>query len=269
MHKLKALIILGLAPTAFAGNDGAFSGVSYSFHPDHPDFGVPACGLNYGNVVGLQGNRPVYAGEGHEVNRAWRRIIGAGAMPIAPNLYGTANQSCAPVTELPGEAGDSDAGSVESSDTFAQWFRHTLGVNQTWPVRLEDQDDIDGQWGIVVDNFRPTSVQGDLYTVALFADFVYEACGGQELEIAFRGDAWAFIDTGVGAILVIDMGGTNHPDAWQAIRLDDLELDDGETYRLRIFLAHRTNRIPADLTIKAKSMTLRPVPGVTLGGGYD
>ncbi len=272
MHKRRLIIIWGLSiwtssqtyQKVHAG-DGSFSGVSYSFTQDHPDFGVPACGLNYGNVTGLQGNSPVYGGEGHKVNRAWRRIIGAGAMPIAPNLYGTAVQSCAPVEELPGEAGDPDACSVESAATFARWFRPTLGVNQTWPVRLDDQDDIEGQWGIQDDNFKPAGVQGNLYTVALYADFVYEACGGHELDIAFRGDAWAFI----GSTMVVDLGGTNHVNAWQAIRLDDLELNDGETYRLRIFLAHRTNGIPADLTIKTKGMTMVPVIPVTLGGGFD
>ena len=265
MHKLKALIILGLAPTAFAG-DGSFSGVSYSFTQRHPDFGVAPCGLSFGNVTGLDPSRPAYSGAGHEIDREWNRIVGGtGIMPLAPNLFGTADEACGAVVEDAGEAGPVDRCSVESAETFAQWFRPTLGVNQTWALTLEDQDPISGQWAMSDTNFRPAGVQGNLYTVALSADFIYQACGGQEFELSFRGDAWAFI----GPTLVIDLGGTNHVGAWQAIRLDELGLSDGETYRLRIFLAHRTNGVPAALTIKTKSMTIAPVLPVAIGGAFD
>jgi len=247
-------------------SDGSFSGVSFSFTADHPDFDVPACDSSYGNVIGLQGDRPVYGGEGHKANVPWARILeSSGFMPLAPNLYGTATQSCGPVTEQKGEAGDEDGGSVESAQTFSQWFRSSLGVNQTWPLTLVDTDPIEGQWTVGDDNYRPAGVQGDLYTVALYADFIYKACSEQEFELVFSGDTWAFI----GETLVVDLGGTNHLDAWQSIRLDELELDDGETYRLRIFLAHRTSGTPASLAIKTKGMTMVPVRPITLGGGFD
>jgi len=264
MHKLKALIILGLAPTAFAG-DGSFSGVSYSFTQPHPDFGVAPCGLSFGNVTGLDSSRPAYSGAGHEIDREWNRIVGGtGIMPLAPNLFGTADEACGAVVEDAGEAGPGDAGSVMSAATFAQWFRPTLGINQTWTFTLEDQDTAEGQWAMSDPDFRPAGVQGNLYTVALSADFVYESCAGQDFELSFRGDAWAFI----GSTLVVDLGGTNHNGAWQWVNLDELSLNDGETYRLRIFLAHRTNGVPAALTIKTKDMTFAPVT-MAINGSFD
>ena len=265
--KATLIIIMGLStPTAFAA-EGSFSGVSFAFMSSHPDFAVPPTPLSFGNVAGLDlSGHPVYSGAGHEIHFLWTQFVGrTGVMPLAPNLYGTADEACQPVTEHAGESGPADSGSITSPATFVQWFRPTLGVNQSWPITLHDQDPTPGQWAMINPNFRPARVRGDLYTIALAADFTYNACTSQEFELSCRGEAWVFI----GPTLVIDLGGTDHPGAWQSIDLDRLGLDDGETYRLRIFLAHRTNGTPSGLTIRAEAMTFAPVPQVTIGGSYD
>ena len=98
----------------------------------------------------------------------------------------------------------------------------------------------------------------------LEADLIYEQCAGQMIEIISDRDTWAFL----GQLLIIDMGGTDHPGETQVFDLDRGDFTDGEIIRLRIFYASRSSG-NASFALKLNGIELSTVPLVGFSGSYD
>ena len=66
------------------------------------------------------------------------------------------------------------------------------------------------------------------------AEFIYEACTGQFIQFQGNDDCWIFVNDE----LVIDLGGMQAGQP-QTIRLDRLDLTDGDLYSFKLFFANR------------------------------
>jgi fibro-slime domain-containing protein len=78
------------------------------------------------------------------------------------------------------------------------------------------------------------SGHNEQFTFRFDANFVYDESADQFFEALADAEVWVFIDDK----LVIDMGGFHGP-LTQRIDLDRLCLNDGQTYKLSFFYAHR------------------------------
>ena len=134
-------------------------------------------------------------------------------------------------------------GDVTSADTFFEWWRDILGVNQSTVQTVRLVRDSVGVYWYVNDNYRPINGmllgnEGEAvnyhFTVALDAGFTYAAGAGQWFEIRCTDDAYAFIN----GRLVLDLGGYGFNKVMY-IDMDRLGLPDGETARLQLFHAQR------------------------------
>ncbi len=139
---------------------------------------------------------------------------------------------------------DGEFESVQSSDSFDQWYRDVPGVNQTFDVELELAEE-DGFMVFGTTTFFPLDDLGFGaeglshnfgFTSELHAQFLYEGKGS--FQLAGDDDLWLFVNGG----LAIDLGGVH---GWQSFTLnladvaDSLELEVGEVYSLDVFHAER------------------------------
>lgn len=143
----------------------------------------------------------------------------------------------------PGTMLTAATGDVTSADTFFEWWREVLGVNQSTVQTVRLVRDSAGVYWYINDDYRP--INGMLFgnegkavnyhfTVAIDASFTYAADAGQWFEIRCTDDAYLFIN----GRLVLDLGGYGYNKVMY-IDMDRLGLPDGETAQLQLFHAQR------------------------------
>ena len=145
--------------------------------------------------------------------------------------------------DRPGTIVTAATGDVLSADTFYEWWRNVLGVNQSMVQTIRMTRNKFGVYLYLNDNYRPINGlllgnEGEAnnyhLTVEIDADFTYIAGGGQWFEIRCTDDAYLFVN----GRLVIDLGGYGY----NRVMIADMErlgLLDGETYRVQLFHAQR------------------------------
>lgn len=145
-------------------------------------------------------------------------------------------------------AGQCDAG-IYSVASFDTWFRNALGLNLSYPHTIELSHVGGGVYEFEDTSFHP--IDGMLYgndgqshnnyfTFTFTVDFEFEACAGLFFEFEGNDDAWAFFGDDLG----LDLGGVR-AETSQYVELDRLPLEDGQTYKLRFFYAHRAGTTPS------------------------
>jgi fibro-slime domain-containing protein len=173
-------------------------------------------------------------GPGYKVKSQWKDADGH---PIFPGLFD------ADAGDTEGIMGIADSGGIDSSTSFAQWFRDTPGVNLSKDLNIEFGLGDHGVYTFEDNDFFP--IDGDLlgnvgrahnyhFTFELQTEFTYKANTGQLFTFTGDDDVWVF----VGDRLVIDIGGV-HSAVSQTVDMDRLDLVDGETYTLSFFFAER------------------------------
>ncbi len=145
--------------------------------------------------------------------------------------------------DTPGTIATAATGDVLSADTFYEWWRDVLGVNQSTVQTIRMTRNSFGVYLYLNDNYRPINGlllgnEGDPnnyhLTVEIDADFTYAAGSDQWFEIRCTDDAYLFVN----GRLVIDLGGYGYNKV-MFVDMDRLGLRDGETYRMQLFHAQR------------------------------
>jgi len=219
-------------------------GIVRDFLPGHPDFDV-APPQGYGqymwNVATTLGEhrRPVYVGGGFKVQQQARDDSGR---DISWTLYDAARG------DSPAVQGNPDGGSIDSAESFDEWFRDIPGVNMsmlhTVAGSRQDDDEYEGMYEINIPQFYPIddmllgndSNHNRFFTYVIVAEFEYDADADYQMYFKSDDDAWLFID----GLMVADLGGINGSSE-QWIELDRLDLVDGQTYRMRLLKSDRSD----------------------------
>lgn len=154
---------------------------------------------------------------------------------------------------------------VTSEESFNQWYRDVPGVNVSMPLTIELQREyrsgepvyvfakerpeyffpIDSQgYGLSMEGLRwaPPGRHNFHFTYELETEFTYTDPNERDSDLVYKftgdDDVWVFIN----GRLAIDLGGV-HSQQHAEINLDDaaedLGLEPGETYQLKLFFAER------------------------------
>jgi fibro-slime domain-containing protein len=151
--------------------------------------------------------------------------------------------TCIDVADAAGTAGAPSSGGITSEATFDEWFKDTVGVNQSRPHTITLTDVGSGVYVYDESAFHPIDDEligneGELHnhhlTYAIKAMFTYDECAGQFIEFTGGDGAWLYINRH----LVIDLGGVQSGTS-QIIELDRLGLADGADLEMHLFYAQR------------------------------
>ena len=233
-------------------------------HGGHVDFeNNPENGMaRYAGIIapliGSDG-KPVFGGTGNKITNQWRDSEGR---QISHLLYDP------DYGDTEGSFGQAGTGGITSDESFAQWFRDVPVYNLSAPLTLTLVLQADGQY-LFDDAIDPYYVdKGGFYpiddqlfgngsgngngngngggggnndhnfhfTFELHTEFQYDAAMGQSFKFEGTDSVWLYID----GRLVNDIVGV-HASHDQFVDLDrpNLELVDGEWYRLDFFFAQR------------------------------
>ncbi|MHC4948455.1 MAG: fibro-slime domain-containing protein, partial [Planctomycetota bacterium] len=222
-----------------------------SSHPEgHPDFErAPdhGFGLYCGNVAPeiSEDGKPVFTGGGAKL---WYQFRDSNDVPICYTLYDP------DLGDVEGTYGPADHGSIQSSDSFSQWYDDVPGINMSRPLTITMHRQDDGSY-VFDDELDPAfdmlggffPIESDLFgnpggspdrnfhfTYELHADFEYDETANNYFQFIGDDDVFVFID----GRLVIDLGGV-HNATEQFVDVSRLDLTHGETYRLDFFFAER------------------------------
>jgi fibro-slime domain-containing protein len=143
--------------------------------------------------------------------------------------------------QLPVFVAGNKSGCINSSRTFADWYRDVPGVNLTTTQTLTANEIEPGVYRFSSNSFFP--IDGQLFgnerrshnyhfTLEYHGEFTYH--GGEVFSFTGDDDLWVYID----GCLAIDLGGV-HPQSSQNVNLDQFGLTPGETYTFDLFFAER------------------------------
>jgi fibro-slime domain-containing protein len=162
-------------------------------------------------------------------------------------------------------------GSIDSAETFGQWFANALGENLSTPHTIT-MNRVGGVYEYLDDAFYPINGllhgnEGESnncgFTYEIDATFTYLGCAGQFVEFTGADDAWVFID----GALVMDLGGVR-PLVPQHVELDRLGLTDGTKYELSLFYAQR-NPAQAVFRLRTNIVLTSTDPPVDISASFD
>jgi len=208
-----------------------------------------------GNIAAALGadRKPVFTGAGFAMARQFNDSAGR---PICSTLFDPSLGDRAGAKACP------STGGIDSPASFDQWFRDAAEVNMAKPITVRFTRRPNGQY-VFDDAQDPTyrdrggfyPIDGELldapprgsgarhnrhFTFELHAQFRYDASRRQVVQLTGNDDIWVFINDQ----LVVDLGGIHGPQQ-QHVAVDRLGLDDGATYPLDIFHAHRSGIAPS------------------------
>lgn len=177
------------------------------------------------------------------------------------------------VEDNEGAFGAMGAGGISSVDSYDQWYRDELGVNQSARHDVSLSRGADGVYEYLSDSFFPADGRllgndgeshNNNFTYSISATFTYNECTAQFFEFEGNDDAWLFIDNE----MVMDLGGTATPSG-QRVLLDRLNLVDGETYQLDFFFAHRRPSLDSIFRMRTNMLLETTADLVSVTGSFD
>ncbi|MCK4873804.1 MAG: fibro-slime domain-containing protein [Phycisphaerales bacterium] len=257
-----SLMLRGTIRDFLGRDDPDVDGVSgHTDFQRQPDAGYGHYMGNIDMFLGAQ-RKPAFDGGGYKVTRQW---MNASNRPIHPSLFDE------DAGDTPGIAGVTDNGGIDSSVSFAQWFRDVPGVNLGKELDIEFLLGINGVYTFEDNEFFP--IDDDLlgnvgrdhnyhFTFELLTEFVYHEGAGQVFTFTGDDDVWVFINDQ----MVIDIGGV-HSAVSQTVDLDRLGLADGQVYPLSFFSAER-HTTESHFRIET-TLELVPIELPTVAAQYD